>query len=273
MSQPPQRSRQAQVRSNCCDARLQLPSANLPVYEQPRAPAMRVRQMNPDDFSSVATLLAEAFHEDILFAWLHPRRTEYPAQFRDSFLRTLKRRHYTPGTQSVVAETDETDVDCWNGKPEIAGYAAWERKGPSDAARKWQQDSSLNKLERLLLKGTDRYYELLGLDRSENLAAVRRFRATTSNVMEDVDDHWYLAWLGVSNRHRRRGVGRLLVGWGLDNAEEEGVPVWLTSSPVGEKLYEKMGFRGFGYTPIVDGELCPVFIWEPKGMEGKWGER
>lgn len=46
--------------------------------------------------------------------------------------------------------------------------------------------------------------------------------------------------------HRRRGAGALLVEWGVRQADTEGLPAFLNSSPVGKALYERFGFRTVG---------------------------
>ncbi|OAA66052.1 Acyl-CoA N-acyltransferase [Cordyceps fumosorosea ARSEF 2679] len=47
----------------------------------------------------------------------------------------------------------------------------------------------------------------------------------------------------VDEAHRRRGVGRALVQWGIDKAaNSQPAAVWLIATSDGKKLYESMGF-------------------------------
>ena len=65
----------------------------------------------------------------------------------------------------------------------------------------------------------------------------------------------------------------MLMAWGKEQAEKEGCPIGLSSSMKGKGLYEKQGFRRYGTIwikglPVDD---VPILLWEPKGMEGRWG--
>ena len=65
------------------------------------------------------------------------------------------------------------------------------------------------------------------------------------------------------------------MAWGKEQAQKEGCPIGLTSSTKGKGLYEKQGFRRYG-TVRIEGfpvDDVPIFLWEPKGLEGKWGTR
>src|SRR5207248_1577356 len=51
------------------------------------------------------------------------------------------------------------------------------------------------------------------------------------------------ALLCVHRDHQRRGAGAALVQWGLDQAENFGLPAYLEASVYGYPLYLKMGFH------------------------------
>lgn len=56
-----------------------------------------------------------------------------------------------------------------------------------------------------------------------------------------------LTWYSVCNLmfvhplHRRRGAGGLLMGWGVDKAQERGFEVFVEGTDVGRPLYERFG--------------------------------
>ncbi|KAA8623183.1 gnat family protein [Pyrenophora tritici-repentis] len=54
---------------------------------------------------------------------------------------------------------------------------------------------------------------------------------------------YFLHLLVTNPHHQRRGAGALLVGWGTKRADEAQLPSFLESSPVGRRLYTKMGFQ------------------------------
>ncbi|KAF6834463.1 hypothetical protein CPLU01_04928 [Colletotrichum plurivorum] len=52
----------------------------------------------------------------------------------------------------------------------------------------------------------------------------------------------YLQPVATDPAHQRRGVGRQLIEWGLDEAARVGFPAYLVASPDGYPLYVKCGF-------------------------------
>ncbi|EPQ29952.1 uncharacterized protein PFL1_06858 [Pseudozyma flocculosa PF-1] len=86
-----------------------------------------------------------------------------------------------------------------------------------------------------------------------------RFSAAIDRKREEVmgtRPHWFLKLLCVDPAHQRRGVGTMLLDWGLqramDNADEVPGPfsVYLESSPAGEGAYVKAGFKVMGHDRI-----------------------
>ena len=58
--------------------------------------------------------------------------------------------------------------------------------------------------------------------------------------------YWFLKLLCIDPNYQRRGLGTLLVNWGVDKANEEGIDAWLESSPMGKGAYLKAGFKMLG---------------------------
>lgn len=54
--------------------------------------------------------------------------------------------------------------------------------------------------------------------------------------------HLALNWMCCIPSYRRRGVGSLIMQWGIDKAEELGLEAYLEASAMGKPLYEKFGF-------------------------------
>ena len=50
--------------------------------------------------------------------------------------------------------------------------------------------------------------------------------------------------------YQRRGVGKLLMEWGLDVADREGLSCRLQATPQGRGLYSKCGFENVGNMDI-----------------------
>ncbi|KAF4973272.1 hypothetical protein FZEAL_9371 [Fusarium zealandicum] len=51
-----------------------------------------------------------------------------------------------------------------------------------------------------------------------------------------------LDYLGVDPKHQRRGIGKLLLNWGLDCAANQGRDCYLIATPAGRPLYTASGF-------------------------------
>ena len=56
-----------------------------------------------------------------------------------------------------------------------------------------------------------------------------------------------LAIAATDESYARRGAGAMIMQWGIDEADKRSLPCFLESSPYGEGLYLKFGFRETGY--------------------------
>lgn len=55
--------------------------------------------------------------------------------------------------------------------------------------------------------------------------------------------------LSVRPEFARRGVGAMALQWGIEKADELGLPIWLEGSPQGVGLYKKFGFEALDTIP------------------------
>ena len=101
---------------------------------------MHIRPATLADCSTAATFSVPGFENDELFEWLNPRRAEYPEDFRCFFLRRYHMRYWSPDHVFYVAVTDEQDHE-WSGESQVVGYAIWQRRGDTQAARAWRKSS------------------------------------------------------------------------------------------------------------------------------------
>lgn len=81
---------------------------------------------------------------------------------------------------------------------------------------------------------------------------MKAFRAAVGRAkMEFFDSKYgeeqlYLGMLACHPDYQRRGAGEMLCRWGLDKAEAEHLTVTLFASPMGARLYGKLGFKDVG---------------------------
>lgn len=59
-----------------------------------------------------------------------------------------------------------------------------------------------------------------------------------------------LEYIGVDPRYQRRGIGRMLLLWGIDQAMQQGKDCYLFSTPAGRPAYESVGFAVRKVVPV-----------------------
>ncbi|CVK97724.1 uncharacterized protein FMAN_11718 [Fusarium mangiferae] len=62
---------------------------------------------------------------------------------------------------------------------------------------------------------------------------------------------WHLDYIGVSPGNQRRGIGKMLLQWGLDHAAEEGKDCYLVATEAGRPLYVAAGFEDIRVVSIL----------------------
>jgi GNAT superfamily N-acetyltransferase len=67
--------------------------------------------------------------------------------------------------------------------------------------------------------------------------------------------------------YRRKGIGAMLVQWGIDTARTLGIEFWLNATPVGKPLYEKLGFEVVERNPLVPKTENPDEKWHATARE------
>lgn len=99
--------------------------------------------------------------------------------------------------------------------------------------------------------------------------AVRFFEALTDGHKRTMGDkpHWYLEIVAVRQGWMGRGAAGMLMKWGLDRADDEGMPSYLDATPRAKGMYEKLGFcvvdQRVVETP--EGEaVAPFMVRKPK---------
>lgn len=64
-------------------------------------------------------------------------------------------------------------------------------------------------------------------------------------------DRLDLDYIGVSPGNQRRGIGKMLLQWGLDHAAEEGKDCYLVATEAGRPLYVAAGFEDIRVVSIL----------------------
>lgn len=236
---------------------------------------MRVRYATRADLGRLIDIGEEAFLDDELFSvLLLPGNRQYPAAWRRFMVERQKRKFCTKGLVGVVCVDDDDHV---------LGYAWWQRKVPKSMPEMQKTDQWLNtntswtsKFEGALLDMETQYDMLFRMNKAADYETMTRIFSQQDSCLDPIEKatvHWYLSVLGVAPEAQRRGVGRMLVDWGIDQARQESaqagqlVPLTLLSSPMGLGLYAKKDFKIIGWEKMSLENSAfqggAAFVWDP----------
>ncbi|KAJ4145102.1 hypothetical protein LMH87_003962 [Akanthomyces muscarius] len=162
------------------------------------------------------------------------------------FERGAKRALGSTTTHYIVALEDE-------GSPAetVVGMAVWGAPQTAAAAATQDMGTSVNKAQGVEAEpkgpppGLPSYigYERV-MEANKEIHAMLDSQDTLDEKARS--DMWNLDAIVVDERHRRKGIGKALVQWGIDQASREGRKTWLIATSDGKKLYDAMGFAVVG---------------------------
>ncbi|KAI9645760.1 hypothetical protein NHQ30_005192 [Ciborinia camelliae] len=223
---------------------------------------MHLRPLARNDLPSIADIGTDAFRDDDLKPILFPPKDVENGYLRRSIMLRVRKRLVETGTHCFVSESDEKD-EFWSGKPELLGYSFWVRVGKSEAARKCQTDTLFSKLERTLI-GVEMWYSETFLDRDRPWDKIHHLRNLSINHFGSIPEYLELAALAVNPKFHRRGIGGMMMKYGIDLAQKEQVPIILEASPAGNQLYTKFGFEETGRTEVFPEVFVVAMQLDPK---------
>jgi len=147
------------------------------------------------------------------------------------------------------------DVDEAKLEAERAAIDAMDQKPPSslDQAALDELVSGIDKACEKAL-GKDAHKDMWCKCTRSPFGSKSRFELTV--MIEDV------LILAVDPSHHRRGVGKMLLQWGLDQARSKGQDVFLAATEVGKFLYTSAGFKDLEDTYEVIGLKHTTMVWE-----------
>ncbi|MFE5866888.1 GNAT family N-acetyltransferase [Streptomyces virginiae] len=201
-----------------------------------------IRFARPAESGAVAALLARAFADDPVMAWMIPaadRERGIARYFR------LAQRQQRPraGAVRVAATADGR----------LLGAALWSGPGA------WKPSAAAE------LAALPRYAGVFGLRGLQRAGEVQ-------NAMHEVHPltpHWYLPSVGTDQGLQGMGVGSALLGQQLADCDRLGQPAYLESSNVTNiPFYEKLGFRITGEIRLPEGGPTLWPMWRDPDPAG-----
>ncbi|KAI8657972.1 N-acetyltransferase domain-containing protein [Fusarium keratoplasticum] len=178
--------------------------------------ALRLELATPEDIPAMVDLWFEAFKDpDMQRLWPGTpgvRKWWHDANYHDIINKPLAR-------YVKVVDPDTLDTQ---GRSRIAAYAKWDTAMPEERGRRyppWHDD----------------------MPGEECQAFFQREEDERKRVMGDYK-HYYLDTLATHPDYQRRGAGSMLMKWGCDLADKNGVGAYVDASKAGAPLYERFGF-------------------------------
>lgn len=178
---------------------------------EPAAAAAKA-ELHPATHAHAATLagvLARAFHEDPIFAWLMPDERRRPSRLRRYFALQLRHMALARGRVWTTSELVGAALSMPPGRWRVPPLAS-------------------------LLQG--------------GCFGIRVPRATRMLIAVEArhlrEPHYYFADIGVAPERQGEGLGSALMGPTLERCDREGLPAYLeASSERSAALYERLGFQ------------------------------
>ncbi|BCR87273.1 GNAT family N-acetyltransferase [Aspergillus chevalieri] len=193
---------------------------------------LQIQTATPRDSVQLTTVFLAAFSDPFNLT-LFPRTPDVRAWWEDKFAREA----VAPG-QALLKVVDAPDASSstggnegGEGEGEIAAFAIW--KFPNGQSREKQKEVGQEEEE-------DRWPQ------SSDPTLCQRFfggMAAKRGEYMGLKPHYYLDMLGTHPSYNGKGIASMLLKWGLDRADNDKVPVFLSASPAGKPVYERRGFR------------------------------
>jgi GNAT superfamily N-acetyltransferase len=193
---------------------------------------LEIRVAGRADVRETTEVLARAFHDDPVFAWILPVERSRDRRLRRYFTTELRHESLRHGAVEVAR------IDG-----RIAGAAVWLPPGT------WSPALDMSAMPGLLMAYRSRL-PIGGQYMSIAIDAHPR------------EPHWYLAIIGVDPSRQGQGVGAALLRSRLERCDKEGSAAYLESSKVANvPLYEHFGFRVTGAFDLPHGAPVVNTMW------------
>lgn len=91
---------------------------------------------------------------------------------------------------------------------------------------------------------------------------------TERPFFEEIPQYWELEVLAISPKFQRKGLGSMLLTWGMNQAASHNLPVVVAATLNGEYLYKKHGFVECGRIQLPDSDVTwAAMVWYPDTYE------
>ena len=247
---------------------------------------MHLRPVLQSDIYDFARTTALAMQHDEAKAYFAPHKSQYPDSYFAYELLRAKQKFYTENNLFFCV-TDASDHD-YTGTETIMGCCSFASNIPPPTPL--PSGVLGNTFEQYALK-LQSWYSRYFTDKSIDWNALDHFR---TGIMDPAHFNGYLktlpekyqqpgndgrprvweTWLlATLPEFRRRGVGKKMLEWAWQRAEEDDVPLVLVATTAGKKLYPNVGFQQVGEVRFVPEQLVGEKYEETRERLRSIGER
>jgi GNAT superfamily N-acetyltransferase len=229
------------------------------------------------DLDILTTLSLSATINDPLYHLTYPSSTVSSSALHTYHLKTKIDLPDLGNSKDVIKVVDNSLSPA-----KIAGFCSWDF-GPREKEGEEGKEAEGESEEAVLREWGS---ELPGADTRFILCLWEKLKVVVGRVEREgdisssfhflfvhhmVNERTELLLMRIAPAYQRRGLGGMLLQWGLDRAREEGRRIICLAGPEGWKLYEKFGFRNLGEVEVnleeFGGEeayVHRVIVWDPR---------
>ncbi|KAM0246877.1 hypothetical protein ACHAQJ_010058 [Trichoderma viride] len=199
---------------------------------------IRVRESTQDDLPAIGRIAAAAFHprtDSISARLFSVQQQQQDAATSDGEIyswRYAKKTAslYSPHAVMVVAVDDSLN-------DQVVGFGLWDV----------HSEKALNQPQPSAQEPPPPSFD------QEAFAELRAIVSADHQEMfgeRGIKDVWHLDYLGVDPQQQRKGIGKILLDWGISRAASDKKDCYLLATPAGKTLYAKTGFEEVRVVPI-----------------------
>ncbi|KAF4959155.1 hypothetical protein FGADI_1895 [Fusarium gaditjirri] len=200
------------------------------LYIDTRIMTIRIIEASEEHISAIARIATSAFHPntDALSRRLFPPplqpkdRPDGEAAYDWRFARKASSLASSDSYLVVAIDDEKGQGD------QVVGFSLWDAPPTTGSVSGPSQEIQCTALDKLA------YNEM---KKTVNQDAVETFGE------QGIAGVWHLDYIGVSPGNQRRGIGKMLLQWGLDHAAAEGKDCYLVATEAGRPLYVAAGFK------------------------------
>ncbi|PYH35144.1 GNAT family N-acetyltransferase [Aspergillus neoniger CBS 115656] len=214
-------------------------------HQKPQQDDLRIIPATPSDSPAIADVFLHAFSDPFsrrMFPITEDVRSFWVDQFKHEIEQS--RATATPRTAFLKVTAGEEGT--------VAAFAKWWYPVPEEVT----SDGEKNQTKTVWPPSSDadlceRFFGLMNSEKKRVMGGRK-------------EGYFYLDMLGTLPQFNGRGIGSRLLRWGLDRADEKGVPTFLASTPAGRPLYEKYGFEAVEEYEVIPGYFQASMVREAK---------